>query len=148
MRSIIFLLLGSLILAACEKQADKDQKLILQYIEDNNLNAIEGEEGLYYVIEIEGSGLAPTTSNNVTVHYEGFLLNGKKFDSSIDRGQVFSFSLSQVIRGWQLGIPKLKPGGKGKLLIPSQLGYGNQSPSPAIPKNAVLIFDVELISVQ
>lgn len=140
---LLILLLGS----SCEKQDEKDREIIQKYIADNNLNAIEGPEGLFYVIEQTGTGNNPNINSFVTVDYEGFLVSGEKFDSSIDRGQPSSFSLSAVIRGWQLGIPFFKAGGKGKLLIPSALGYGSQGAgNGAIPPNSVLIFNIDLIS--
>jgi FKBP-type peptidyl-prolyl cis-trans isomerase FkpA len=148
MKYSILLVILSLLTISCSKQEEKDRELILKYISDNSLNAVEGPEGLFYVIETEGSGANPITSSTVTVHYEGFLLNGDKFDSSIDRGQPATFPLTAVIRGWQLGIPRLKEGGKGKLLIPSSLGYGRSGSGNSIPANAVLIFNVELLNVQ
>ena len=99
-------------------------------------------------MEREGTGANPITSSRVTVHYEGFLLNGDKFDSSIDRGQPSTFPLTSVIRGWQIGIPLFKAGGKGKLILPSGLAYGRQGAGNSIPPNSVLVFGVELISFQ
>ena len=149
MRAITLLLFFAVLFSSCEKQSKKDRDLILKYISDNNLNAVEGPEGLFYVIDQAGAGGNPSTSSTVTVHYEGFLLDGSKFDSSIDRGTPSTFGLSQVIRGWQLGIPFFKSGGKGKLIIPSSLGYGSQSVGNGdIPANSVLIFNIELISFQ
>ena len=126
-----------------------DEEIILQYIEDNNLTTQSTAEGLYYTVEAPGSGVRPTIDNEVTVHYKGYLLDGTKFDSSFDRGQPTSFPLRGVIKGWQIGIPLYKEGGKGTLLIPSSLAYGNNPPpgSP-IPSNAVLAFDIELIQVK
>ncbi len=132
---------------SCEKQEDKDREIILKYIADNNLNATEGPEGLFYVIERVGTGNNPNINSYVTVDYEGFLVNGQKFDSSLDRGQPSSFTLGAVIRGWQLGVPFIKSGGKGKLIIPSTLGYGpDAAGNGAIPPNSVLIFNIDLIS--
>ncbi|WBM73344.1 FKBP-type peptidyl-prolyl cis-trans isomerase [Saprospira grandis] len=142
----ILCLLALPFLTSCEKQSEKDREKILNYIEDNNLNAQEGEDGLFYVIEVEGTGDTASIADDVKVHYEGFLLNGDKFDSSIDRGTPATFPLANVIKGWQLGIPKFKEGGSGKLLIPSALGYGATGTS-SIPANSVLIFDVEVIEV-
>ncbi len=132
---------------SCEKQEDKDREIILKYIADNNLDATEGPEGLFYVIERVGTGNNPNINSYVTVDYEGFLVNGQKFDSSLDRGQPSSFTLGAVIRGWQLGVPFIKSGGKGKLIIPSTLGYGpDGAGNGAIPPNSVLIFNIDLIS--
>ena len=121
--------------------------IIAQYIQDNNLDAIEGPEGLWYTVDSVGNGVSATLADQVECHYEGRLVDGTKFDSSYDRGAPTKFPLSGVIRGWQLGIPKFSEGGGGKLLIPSELGYGNQAVG-SIPRNSVLIFTVEVIDVQ
>ena len=84
----------------------------------------------------------------VTVHYTGWLTNGKKFDSSVDRGKTISFPLNGVIKGWQEGIPGMKPGGVRRLKIPANLGYGAAGAGGAIPPNATLIFEVELVSAK
>ena len=121
-----------------------DNDIIQQYISDNNLNAESTESGLYYVIDLPGTGENPTVSSNVTVAYTGSLTDGSIFDQSNSNG--ITFPLSGVIQGWQEGIPLFKEGGSGILLIPSALGYGSQSVG-SIPANSVLIFDVNLIDV-
>ncbi len=137
-----------LVFGACKKDyTEIDRDLILEYIANNSLDAIEGTEGIFYTIDTLGTGESPTIENDVVVHYDGYLLDGTKFDSSVDRGVPATFGLTQVIRGWQLGIPYLNEGGAGTLLIPSELGYGNSSPSTLIPKNSVLVFNVSLIEV-
>ncbi len=119
---------------------------------DKTLNETYGAaktsaSGLRYIIEKEGEGVAPTATSQVTVHYTGYLLNGSKFDSSVDRGQPATFGLNQVIPGWTEGLQLLKPGGKAKLIIPANLGYGANGYPPVIPPNSWLVFDVELIKV-
>ena len=110
-------------------------------------NAQRTASGLRYIVEKEGTGKAPLATDNVTVHYSGYLLNGKKFDSSVDRGQPASFGLNQVIRGWTEGLQLMKEGGKTKFIIPSDLGYGDAGYPGVIPPKAWLVFDVELIKV-
>lgn len=103
--------------------------------------------GLRYIVEKEGTGKAPLATDQVTVHYTGYLLNGTKFDSSVDRGQPATFPLNQVIKGWTEGLQLMKEGGKTKFIIPSDLGYGANGAGGVIPPNAWLVFDVELIKV-
>lgn len=106
--------------------------------------------GLKYVDQVLGTGEVATAGKNTTVHYTGWLENGKKFDSSVDRGQPFSFPLGagRVIKGWDEGVQGMKVGGKRKLTIPSDLGYGSRGAGGVIPPNATLIFDVELLGVK
>jgi FKBP-type peptidyl-prolyl cis-trans isomerase len=125
-----------------------DAKLIQDYIIANKLAAKATPSGLHYIIEKAGNGKHATAASTVKVHYKGTTLDGKTFDSSYDRGEPIEFPLSGVIKGWTEGIPLLEVGGKGKLIIPSGLAYGAQSPSPAIAPNSVLIFDVELLDVK
>jgi FKBP-type peptidyl-prolyl cis-trans isomerase FkpA len=105
--------------------------------------------GLEYEDLQEGTGESPTPGQKVTVHYTGWLTNGKKFDSSLDRGQPFVFTIGrqQVIAGWDEGVAGMKVGGKRKLTIPAGLGYGPRGVPGAIPPGATLIFDVELLGV-
>ena len=100
-------------------------------------------------IEI-GTGAEAESGNIVTTHYTGKLLDGTKFDSSLDRGEPFSFKLGsgQVIAGWDQGVLGMKVGGKRKLTIPSNLAYGEQGVPGAIPPNATLVFEIELLMVQ
>ncbi len=152
MKNILFVLISlSMLFVACGKDTDYteiDEQLIQDYIAENNLTTQVTDEGIHYIIESEGSGTQAEFSSTVTVHYEGFLLDGSKFDSSYDRGMPSTFSLNNVIAGWQLGIPLFKEGGRGTLIIPSAYAYGNSSPSGAIPSNSVLLFNIELIDVQ
>jgi FKBP-type peptidyl-prolyl cis-trans isomerase FkpA len=145
---IVGLCLVAVSIAGCKKDyVEINDTEIQDYIASNGLQAKKTDEGLYYVIGEEGVGARPTVSNRVTVHYNGYLLNGNVFDSSYDRGEKSTFSLGGVIEGWKLGIPLIKEGGSIKLIVPSHLAYGSQPPSRSIPENAVLVFDIELFSV-
>lgn len=123
---------------------EQNEKEITDYIAANNLMAEKSSSGLYYVINEMGTGLQPGTTSNVTVAYKGYFTNGQVFDESNANG--ISFNLNQVIPGWTEGIPKFKEGGNGILLIPSRLGYGDFG-TRGIPGGSVLVFDVNLISV-
>jgi FKBP-type peptidyl-prolyl cis-trans isomerase len=107
--------------------------------------------GLQYWDLKEGTGASASTGKTVSVHYTGWLAkDGKKFDSSVDRGQPFMFQLGagQVIKGWDEGVSGMKVGGKRQLRIPPELGYGARGAGGVIPPNATLIFDVELLGVK
>ena len=105
--------------------------------------------GLAYIDEKMGDGASPQKGKKVTVHYTGTLTDGKKFDSSRDRGQPFKFviGVGQVIAGWDEGVMSMKVGGRRKLIIPASLGYGARGAGGVIPPNAELHFDVELLGV-
>lgn len=107
------------------------------------------DSGLMYFDLEEGEGEpAASPSMTVEVNYQGFLVDGTKFDSSFDRGESIKFPLNRVIKGWTEGVGSMKPGGKRKLIIPSNLGYGARGAGGTIPPNAVLVFDVELIGIE
>ena len=149
MKKYLYLFTLVFVFISCSDKTDtsfepETEQDIIQYIEDNNLNATRSNSGLYYVINNEGSGARPTSTSNVTVDYKGYFLDGVVFDESNSNG--ISFGLNQVIPGWTEGIQLFKEGGEGMLLIPYNLGYGINGRS-SIPGGAVLIFDIHLISV-
>jgi len=132
-------------------KAKADESVILEkYIKDNKITVKPTASGLYYIETKKGTGESPVAGKTVKVHYTGTLLNGTKFDSSLDRKQPYEFVLGQgsVIRGWDEGIALMKKGGKARLIIPSSLGYGENGRMPTIPPSATLVFDVELIDVK
>lgn len=106
-------------------------------------------QGMKVEVLKEGTGEPAKAGDTVSVHYVGTLLDGTKFDSSIDRGEQFSFTLGEnrVIQGWELGVSGMKVGEKRKLTIPPELAYGNQAVGGVIPANSKLIFEVELFEI-
>jgi FKBP-type peptidyl-prolyl cis-trans isomerase len=112
--------------------------------------AIKTPSGLTIEDLVVGAGDSVAAGQRVSVHYTGWTTDGKKFDSSKDRGQPFMFSLGEgeVIRGWDEGVAGMKVGGKRKLTIPPELGYGSRGAGKVIPPNATLLFEVELLAVR
>ena len=133
MKSIILFLAVALCAAGCAKK-----------------NIGVTETGMKYEIIKEGTGPSPKRGDSVTVHYTGWLEDGTKFDSSVDRNQPFTFKLGvgQVIQGWDDGVATMRVGGKTKFFIPPELGYGSRGAGGGIPPNAKLIFEVELLSIK
>ncbi len=112
-----------------------------------NKNIVELPSGLRYEIVKQGDGTFPKPTETVKVHYTGTLIDGTKFDSSVDRGEPAEFGLDQVIPGWTEGIQKVSKGGKIKLYVPPSLAYGDDG-RPGIPPGSTLIFDVELLDIK
>jgi FKBP-type peptidyl-prolyl cis-trans isomerase len=144
------LLLSAFFLGACDenvsprKQAEIDRGLIEAYVAEKGLAGQFTESGLYYVIESPGTGDDfPSASSTVEIIYKGYLLDGTVFDDS--EGFPTLLNLGSVIAGWREGLQLFKRDAKGKLIIPSGLAYGTASPSSLIPKNSVLVFDIELL---
>ena len=128
-----------------DEQFQEDIRIIKQYLADNNLTADSTTAGLHYIITTEGAGGHPNLQSSVKVKYKGYLTDGTVFDETTGN-ETITFPLSNLIEGWQIGIPLLKKGGKGTFLLPSAIGYGpSGSSSGSIPPNAVLIFEIELV---
>jgi len=104
--------------------------------------------GLVYQELAAGAGAHPKISDKVRVHYHGTLTDGTVFDSSVERGQPIVFSMTQVIKGWTEGLQLMKVGAKARLVIPSNLAYGDRPPSPKIPPGSTLVFEVELLGIE
>jgi FKBP-type peptidyl-prolyl cis-trans isomerase FkpA len=145
MRYLIIFSLFFIFLSSCNKedQAQIDDEIIRQYLEEHNIQATKHDSGLYYIITKEGSGDHPNINSTVEVKYKGYLTNGSVFDQT-QGSNTITFPLKNLIKGWQIGIPLLKKGGEGTFFLPSELGYGNQN-SGTIPANSVLIFEIVLV---
>ncbi len=146
MKEVFCLCMMAFAFMACEKTRDRDEATIQQYIQDNNLTAIAAQDGLYYTLDSVGTGASPNLSNSIEVRYSGYYVDGVLFDAT-PPNLTRTFPLVNLIKGWQYGFPYFNAGGSGKLLLPSHLGYGSNPPA-GIRADAVLIFDVELVSVQ
>lgn len=138
-----------MIFLSCDKenkQAEKDDQIIRDYLSEHNIEATKHSSGLYYRITDEGSGGHPELSSEVEVRYSGYFTNGTVFDQTQGTSTA-TFELLGLIEGWQIGIPLLKKGGEGTFFVPSALGYGSQGYA-SIPGNTVLIFELELVGFQ
>lgn len=135
--------------AAAAEQHKEAKAAGEKYLAENaqKEGVITTPSGLQYKILKEGNGKQPKATDKVRCHYEGMLIDGTLFDSSIQRGEPAVFGLNQVIAGWTEGLQLMKEGGKYRFFIPYQLGYGERGAGGSIPPFAALVFDVELIEV-
>jgi FKBP-type peptidyl-prolyl cis-trans isomerase FkpA len=141
MKYLFFILLFLVFTISCSKDSSES---IEDYLVEHGLEAQKHDSGLYYIIENEGEGEHPKSSHTITMDYKGYYLDGEVFDSSYERGEPLEYPLYSLIRGWQIGVPLFKKGGKGKLIVPPNLGYGS-NPTNGIRDDAILVFDIELI---
>lgn len=137
----------SVVLTGCIEQANVANPLDRESTssaQTNNMEELKIED------TVVGTGAEAVSGKEVTVHYTGTLTNGTKFDSSVDRGEPFTFNLGagEVIEGWDKGFAGMKVGGKRKLTIPSEMAYGERGAGASIPPNSTLIFEVELLGVK
>ena len=138
--------LGVALPGASAQEVDPQQAFLDRHAEEEGV--IVRYNGLHYRPIAFGKGAFPSPNSNVVVHYEGKLIDGTVFDSSYERGKPAEFRLDQVIKGWTEGLILMREGGKAELVIPSELGYGEEGAGDDIPPGATLIFQVELIEVQ
>lgn len=145
MKKILLLFVLALSFSCSDDEMDYTEQNeidILEYLQDNNLNAQKTSSGLYYIIKSSGVGAFPSANSNVTLGYTGYFLDGKEFDKSTNA----TFNVRGVVSGFGEGVQLLKPGGSGIFILPSKLGYGNRG-SGSISGGEVIIFDIDLISI-
>jgi FKBP-type peptidyl-prolyl cis-trans isomerase len=132
---------------AQKKRAIEQDSIIRAYIATNKMQAKRTEKGVYYMVTKPGKGKKPSIGDQIDVHYIGTLLDGKQFDSSIERGASYQFAVGkeEVIPGWDDAFPLLTEGSSATLLVPSDLAYGERGAAPNIPSNAILRFDVQFV---
>jgi FKBP-type peptidyl-prolyl cis-trans isomerase FklB len=132
-----------------KEKAEANLKAGEDFLEQNKSSegVVTLPSGLQYLVLQEGPGAKPTANNRVTCHYHGTLIDGKIFDSSVQRGQPATFPLNQVIAGWTEGVQLMNVGSKYRFFIPSNLGYGSRQVGSDIGPNSALIFDVELLAI-
>jgi FKBP-type peptidyl-prolyl cis-trans isomerase FkpA len=119
-----------------------EDALIRNYLSSNKIEATKDQSGVYYQIVEAGGGEPVVYTSTVTVNYKGSLLNGQQFDDVANREILFI----NAMQGWQVGINKIRPGGRIKLFVPSSLGYGKYVPKPEVPANSILVYDLQLVS--
>ena len=154
MKRIVYVGIVGLMLACSgeepKQSAEAHQAAFSEGVVKENLKYMQTDSGLEYHDFVVGDGELPKRGQKVTVHYTGWLTNGKQFDSSRKKNKPFSFEIGRrkVIRGWDEDVMTMEVGGVRQLKVPSTLGYGSVGSPPVIPMNATLIFEVELLSIE
>ena len=155
MKSILILALAGSLLAGCtakqnnpDAAASSDPGAAFLAANAKKEGVVTTSSGLQYKVLKSGTGESPRLTDRVKVHYQGTLIDGTVFDSSIQRGQPITFPVNAVIPGWVEALQMMKVGDKWQLFIPAKLAYGDRSPGAAIPPNSTLIFEVELLGIE
>lgn len=132
------------------KQKLMSKKIGEEFLAKNKMKegVVTTESGLQYEVITEGDGPSPSATDKVKVHYHGTLIDGRVFDSSVDRGEPISFGLNQVIQAWQEAVPLMKVGSKHRIYCPSDLAYGERQAGPLIGPHSALIFEIELLGIE
>ncbi len=132
------------------KQKLMSKKIGEEFLAQNGAKegVVTTESGLQYEIMTEGDGPSPSATDKVRVHYHGTLIDGRVFDSSVERGEPISFGLNQVIQAWQEAVPLMKVGSKHRIFCPSDLAYGERQAGPLIGPHSTLIFEIELLGIE
>jgi len=143
------MILQSFAMAEMKKKSDENEKVVNIFMDKNKKEpgVQVTESGLQYKIVTAGTGSKPTAEQKVKVHYTGKFIDGKVFDSSVERGEPVVFGVGQVIKGWTEALQMMNVGSKWTLYVPPMLGYGEQG-NERIPGNSILIFDVELLGIE
>lgn len=147
---LVLLLASALTMSACQGGDTAPDPANADYLQHNAAAAgvVTLPSGLQYKVLQQGHGKTPSATDTVVVHYRGQLLDGSEFDSSYERGEPARFPVNRVIPGWTEALQLMKEGAKWQLTIPPDLGYGSRGVRGAIPADAVLLFDVELLKVE
>lgn len=125
---------------------EREENAIIDYIVDHEINASKiPERDIYYEIVEEGKGPLLQPGEKVKIHYRGYFLDDRQFDSSYLRGKPLDFNIGEMISGWNIGLTRFKSGGKGKIFIPSRFGYGSKGLEGFVPPNTPLIFEVDIL---
>ncbi len=143
------MILQAIAMAEMKKKAEENEKVVNLFMDKNKMEpgVMVTESGLQYKIITTGTGSKPTAEQKVKVHYTGKFIDGKIFDSSVERGEPVVFGVSEVIKGWTEALQLMPVGSKWTLYVPPMLGYGDQG-NQRIPGNSILIFEVELLGIE